>query len=207
MTLPVFVINLDRRPDRWKTISARLNQLNIRFTRVTAIDMLNVKSSGPLTNGETACAMSHCAALRTFLETGQHAAMILEDDVEMSPNITTVLGGTDWWPHGACLIKLDNPDEKPRVMGPCCGQTPTGRFLHQVMLSQAGGGAYLVSRLAAEKAIEACNPLVLPIDIVLFDLRHSQAARDMRPLQVVPAMALHDHEGAKQLRRAAFLPE
>ena len=36
--LPVFVINLERRPDRWERISEHLRRLNIRATRVPAID-------------------------------------------------------------------------------------------------------------------------------------------------------------------------
>ena len=38
MMLPVFVINLDRRPDRWKAMSAQLDRLGIPAERIPAVD-------------------------------------------------------------------------------------------------------------------------------------------------------------------------
>ncbi len=81
-------------------------------------------------------------------------------------------------------------------MGRACGRTPTGRSLHRVMWRQIGAGAYLVDRYAAMWIREENWPLTLPIDHVLFDLRLSETARILRPLQVLPAMAIHDHEGS-----------
>ncbi len=197
MPLPVYVINLDRRPDRWQTISARLDQLKMRVTRVPAFRHLDVyRYRGPLTMGEMACAMSHCAALRLLLETEAPAALILEDDVELASDIPVVLNGVGWWPEGSGLIKLDNPYGKPRVMGGSVGATPSGRDLHRIVLSQAGAGAYLVDRHAAETVIEAFVDPVLPIDVALFSQRYSMIARSMRPVQAAPAMAFHDHEGS-----------
>ena len=197
--LPVYVINLDRRPDRLATITRDLDRLGLSFERVPAIDAQCTYFSGiHLTNGEAACALSHCAALRMFLDTDHDAAMIMEDDVTMSSDIKTVLADTDWWPPFGMLFKLDNPRQKrrKRIMGRARGKTPTGRTLHPVMLRQTGAGAYLVSRCAAWWIIHASESLTLPVDRVLFDLRLSEAARTMRPLQVVPAMVTHDHEGS-----------
>ena len=191
--LPVYVINLDRRPDRWGTLSARCDKLGIRVERVPAIDARTIERSGSLTSGEAACAMSHCKALRAFLATDRPAAMVLEDDVEMASDMIALLRGIDWWPRRTNLIKCDNPGEKPRILGRSRGKTPTGRDLHQVMLSAAGAGAYLLNRPAATLAVEQCENPVLPMDVALFDLRRSEAARKLRPLQVVPAMAIHDH--------------
>ena len=38
MTLPVFVINLDRRPDRWAAMSTQLDRLGIGAVRIPAVD-------------------------------------------------------------------------------------------------------------------------------------------------------------------------
>ena len=194
--LPVYVINLDRRPDRWGTVSAKCGKLGIQVERVPAIDARTIERSGLLTSGEAACAMSHCKALRAFLATDRPAAMVLEDDVEMASDMIALLRGIDWWPPRTNLIKCDNPGEKPRILGRSRGKTPTGRDLHEVMLSAAGAGAYLLNRPAARLAIEQCEDLILPMDVALFDLRRSEAARKLRPLQVVPTMAIHDHEGS-----------
>lgn len=194
--LPVFIINLDHRPDRLADILQKLDCLGIDAARITAIDGATLDREGPLSTGEVACLMSHCKALRAFLDTNKPAAMVLEDDVEMSSDMASLLRGIDWWPERTCLIKLDNPSGKARIMGRSRGTTPTGRDLHQIVLSQAGGGAYLVNRLAAWTVVNACQDPILPIDVVLFDLPRSRAARKMRPLQVLPAMATHDHEGS-----------
>ena len=125
--------------------------------------------------------------------------MILEDDVTLSSDVVDLLAGTDWWPSQGNLFKLDNPRQKlrsKRIMGRACGRTPTGRSLHRVMLRQVGAGAYLVNRYAAMWIREENWPLTLPIDHILFDLRLSETARTLRPLQVLPAMAIHDHEGS-----------
>ena len=205
--LPVYFINLDRRPDRLEVISARLHKLGIHAERVPAIDASSIEYSGSLTAGETACAMSHCKALCAFLDTGRPAAMVLEDGVELSPDTIALLHGTDWWPPRANLIKLDNPGEKPRVMGRSRGKTPTGRDLHEVMLSQAGAGAYLLTRRAADMVIAHCMNPTLPIDVALFDIRRSELARKLRPLQVAPAMANHDHAGSDiQAERLRAVP-
>ena len=197
--LPVYVINLDRRPDRLATITRDLDRLGLEFERVAAIDARDAEFHGlHLTKGEAACALSHCAALHMFLDTDHAAAMIMEDDITVSSDVKTLLGDTGWWPPFGMLFKLDNPRQKrrKRIMGRAQGKTPTGRTLHPVMLRQTGAGAYLVSRGAAKRIIQESQSLTLPIDRVLFDLRLSEAARAMRPLQVVPAMVTHGHEGS-----------
>ena len=192
LQLPVYVINLDRRPDRLETITRNLELLEISFERVAAIDGRCIEYDSPLTKGEAACAMSHFAALRMFLDTDHDAAMIMEDDITMSPDIKSLLAGTDWCPpltclSRGCLFKLDNPGEKrrKRIMGRVHGQTPTGRTLHPVMLRQTGAGAYLLNRAAAMRILEEGWPLTLPFDRILFDLRLSETARALRPLQVL----------------------
>ena len=197
MTLPVFVINLDRRPDRWRMISDSLGRIGVSAQRISAIDAESMTDQDKSMHlGEKACVLSHCKALHAFLATDHPAALILEDDVELASDVTALLGGKDWWPVGAKLLKLDNPGEKPRLMGPARGRTPTSRGLHRVALSQAGGGAYLLDRQAAATVLDACKMPFLPIDVLLFDLRRSKTARQLRPLQIVPAMGIHDHEGS-----------
>ena len=37
-TIPAYVINLDRRPDRWKAISANLDRIGVKAERIPAVD-------------------------------------------------------------------------------------------------------------------------------------------------------------------------
>ena len=88
--LPVFVINLDRRPDRLDTISGDLHRLGLPFERVPAVDARllppeDKADRNPLMRaGSKACMLSHGEALRRFLASESSAAMILEDDAELA---------------------------------------------------------------------------------------------------------------------------
>ena len=133
MTLPVFVINLDRRPDRWEAMSAQLDRLGIGAVRIPAVDgrLLAAqeerdrgRNGNPpgrdLSLGETACVWSHRDALRAFLDTGERAALILEDDVELAPDTPSLLESVDWWPPEARVIRLETGNISPRS-GVCYG--------------------------------------------------------------------------------------
>jgi len=71
----VYVINLDRRPDRLEKITKQLNDLGISFTRLRAIDQEEINSSGIV-----ACAMSHKAVLQDAVLQGHQKILVLEDD-------------------------------------------------------------------------------------------------------------------------------
>ena len=57
--------------------------------------------------GAVACAWSHRKALRAFLDTGESAALILEDDIEAAPDTPSLLESVDWWPPDAHVIRLE----------------------------------------------------------------------------------------------------
>ena len=44
--IPVYVINLDRRPDRWQAISERLDRLGIEASRIAAVDAHRIAPPG-----------------------------------------------------------------------------------------------------------------------------------------------------------------
>ena len=205
-TLPIFVINLDRRPDRLARISADLAGLGLAWTRVPAIDAQDPPAQGQrhraildhwsqirvLDPGSIACAMSHRLAMRTFLtETDADAALFLEDDAELSVDIPSFVRSVDWWPCGASLIKLEAWGWKPRydIYGRPVGARYHGREFRPISLWTPGGGAYLLNRGAAEIVLAETSTVNMPIDTLLFDLRVSRVARALRPLQVVPGLA------------------
>ena len=100
--LPVYVINLDRRPDRLDTISGDLHRLGLSFERVPAVDARllppeDKADRNPLMRaGSKACMLSHSEALRRFLASDRRAAMILEDDAELASDLPAVCGPTGW---------------------------------------------------------------------------------------------------------------
>ena len=192
MTLPVYVINLDRRPDRLASIAANLKYVGLPFERVPAIDAQSLPAVGKislLNRGSRACLLSHAEALRRFLDTSHPAAAILEDDAEVAADLPDHCVSIDWWPAGTALVKLDTPNNLKNLQGWLCGQTPSGRDLRQIVRWNAGAAAYLVNRAGATALLEALEKEELNIDRTMFDPRFSSLARQLRPVQIVPAVA------------------
>ena len=75
----VVVINLDRRTDRLENVSKELNQLNIEFERISAVDAVELDITP-----KDACRASHIKAL----EMAEGNTLILEDDATFMPNFT-----------------------------------------------------------------------------------------------------------------------
>lgn len=194
--LPAYVINLDRRPDRWATISEQCSHLGIQVTRISAIDAEGIITAGHISAGEEACLQSHCAALQEFLKTRAPAALILEDDAELSSALPKVLRSTSWWPDDARLIKLDVVKEKHHLLGRIEGTNPAGNELRRIAMAHAGAAGYLIDRAAAELILSARQDMLMPIDLLLFHLVKSPYARLLKPLQAVPALVRHSGEGS-----------
>ncbi len=72
--IPIFLINLDTRPDRLVYVSTQLHELHLPFTRISAVlgknlteseqqlfdkDRFIIEYKKPVTLGEIGCAMSH----------------------------------------------------------------------------------------------------------------------------------------------------
>ena len=192
--LPVYVINLDRRPDRLDTIAGDLRRLGLPFERVPAVDARllppeDKADPNPLMRaGSKSCMLSHSEALRRFLASGRSAAMILEDDAELASDLPAVCDSTDWWPEGTGLIKLERPNSNKSLQGPRCGHTPSGRELRRVVRWNAGSAGYLIDREAAGIFLAAFRDAAMSTDRLLFDPRISKAARRVRPVQVNPPM-------------------
>ena len=203
--LPVYVINLDRRPERWAAISAQLDGLGLAFERVAAMDANALQDDGAVNRppfldmGAKACLMSHRRALSAFLSSDHEAALVLEDDVLLASDMPTLCQSTEWWPDGASLVKLDAPDQRVRRQGWICGRTPSGRDVRAIIHWNWGVGAYLLNREAALAISDAYAKQDMPIDHVMFDMRLSPLARRLRPLQVIPAAVAHPEDHSSDL--------
>lgn len=224
--IPAYVINLDRRPDRWEIISANLDRIGVKAERIPAVDArllerqeereLDADGDEPhrkVDVGALACAWSHRKAIRAFLDTSAPAALILEDDTELADDTATLLCGVEWWPRGMLAVRLEWCYPVGRKwrgavpLWPAEMQTPTGRGVHR--LERAGGGscAYIVTRKAAELLLPALAEPDNPVDQMLWNQRRSKIARRFRPYQVVPAMARQRDAAGTDLvswRRADF---
>lgn len=98
--LPIFVINLERRPDRKDQIKTRLDNLGIKnYKFVNAVDGKQLTDEDLLTvyddirakeihrsmeATEIACALSHINCAKRIIDEGLDYAVILEDDAELT---------------------------------------------------------------------------------------------------------------------------
>ena len=201
--LPIFVINLDRRPDRMRSIVASLDQLGLKAYRIPAVDARTVTDeklnervrlngffhSTKLDRGAGACVLSHLRALDTFLtDSDAPAALILEDDAELAADLPMFVESIDWWPVDAKLVKIETWGKKGRLLSRVCAEPYQGRELRRIAVFVAGACGYIISRDSARYLLDKCRAVVYPMDHVLFDVRNSKIARELRPIQVLPGL-------------------
>ena len=82
----IFLINLDRRPDRLAHMRAELNYHKLSFVRIAAVDAAAYPPAvpGQLQNSQIACHRSHRVSWEQLAESGEPSALILEDDLVLS---------------------------------------------------------------------------------------------------------------------------
>ena len=193
MTLPIYVINLDRRPDRWRSILDNLNRIGLTVHRISAIDGLTLtqQASAKMSTGEEACLLSHCKALKSFLESSHPAALFLEDDARLSRDIYGCLQSTDWWPKNTGLLQLSVSDDRWDIVGSSIGKTPCGRRIYPILRRCSFSTGYLVDRETAQLVLNACTVPPMPIDQLLFFTSKSALARRLKPVLINPAIIQH----------------
>ena len=200
MILPIYVINLDRRPDRLRAVTRDFARLGLEVERVPAVDAATVTDgelservnldfqTGKMGRGSEANVLSHCRALETFLGASAPAALILEDDAKPAGDLPRYLRSLDWWPEPFGLVKLEAFGRRELFFGRECAPRRRGRQLRPIALWTAGSAGYMVNRDVARAILDRCRGVTMPIDHVLFDLRVSRLARRLRPVQVLPGL-------------------
>lgn len=199
--IPIFVINLHRRPDRLERIVGDLERLGLKATRVPAVDARTVSDAELATRvdrgreiwkmgrGAEACVLSHCRALEMFLYTHAPTALILEDDARLAADLPLFAAlPLDWWPGETSIVKLGRAGGGRRMFGKEIARRAFGRQLRPIALWSAGAAGYMIDRSGAEAVLAECRGVRMMIDQFLFDLRVSEFARNLRPVQILPAL-------------------
>lgn len=179
--LPIFLINLDRSPHRLKDVDDSMRQLDLDYERVPAVDgratstaevnavyshKQNVERYNyDLTQGEIACYMSHRKAWKKLLDSDHPVAIILEDDIVLSPAFAdlhhAVAGIASSKYANWDIIKLAQPF-KPKE------STPLDAFGDFTLVDYEkppmGACGYLISRQGAKKMLSR-TPFFRPVDV------------------------------------------
>lgn len=177
-SLGVYLINLDRSPERYAYVRESLETLGFPYERIAAIDGKNLSSKeiqesvdlatyhqwmGHLPKvGMIGCCLSHMKAWETFLASPYECALIFEDDVSFEPShlrtaIESLLRTPTLWDINSFEISHKGT--------PLClkkiGQTQE-LVLYLTEITHAG--AYLINRKAAKRLLEKSLPIKMPID-------------------------------------------
>ena len=168
-TLPVWVINLDRSPERMARMDMGLQAQGLVCRRISAIDgraefdRLAQKIDRPayernmgqeLLPVKVGCYFSHLAAWQLLVDYDQEMALILEDDVvfhaDFRDALTLATRAIEHWD----ILRLNRAWAKLPV---CQGRIGPYR-LNTYIGPCTGNGAYLIRRATARKLLDAMMP-------------------------------------------------
>lgn len=182
MNLPVYVINLDFRLERWEMVaeSAALYAPHFDLQRISAIEGKAPEWAGrpgadekkfanrcgrSMLPGEYGCYYSHLKALETFLAGNAPYGLILEDDVVFDENSATRIQAVLDAMPGFGVIKIVNHRNSMLIeLGKTSAGDVIGRTLHG---PQGSAAAYLVSREGAQGLLTKIRTMNLPWDVAL----------------------------------------
>lgn len=161
MRIGVFVINLDRDAGRLDFMRRQLDAAGLAFVRFPAVlgtavpDWLRpwfLTADGTptpgLRPGEIGVYASHVCVHRQLLDGDLDAALVFEDDVEISPRLAAFLARLDRLPAGFDMIRLSNPSKSAYVVLDNLGEA--GELVAYARVPN-NLGCYLISRAGAEK--------------------------------------------------------
>ncbi len=204
MTIKSFVINLDRRPDRLTYMADQLDRLGMPWERISALDKdtasdaeiaQEVKLSGHrirMGRGSQCCAITNFRIFRHMIEADLPAALILQDDVELAPEITDFVADLSWLPKGVGLVQFEKFGRKSsrRLATKLATVMPCpDRALYKLHSRTAGAGCFLITQDAARIILEQKPLLDMPIDHFLFSPNVSPLFDQLGVAIVAPALA------------------
>ncbi len=184
MTVPIYLINLCTSPHRLTTSQQRLAEQNIDFIRVEAVsgkaltaqqiarhyseEINTQKYHSALTKGQIGCYFSHRKTWQLIAEGEFEFAVILEDDFELSGDLTEAIETVSKLDFQWDLIKLAAYQSRQRKIA--FQQAINSNFnivIHQKPMS--GGAATAITKTAAKKLLAATDKFGRPCDT---DIQH-----------------------------------
>lgn len=197
-SIPVFVINLDRRTDRMREMERRL--FGVCFMRVPAVDGRELGALAHdgdvcehgiyrLTSGEMGCIQSHKMVNQWIVDERIPFACVLEDDVVLSESLYEYIKSNTWIPEGVDLIKIETMNL--RVWLSRKKKPVQSRNLHKLCSFHPGTGGYIISLTGAKKMIE----ILSDPDQAADDLMFKRAVEDGQfgeIWQMVPALCIQE---------------
>lgn len=181
-----------------------LGRVGIHFERIAAVDgtamgedalatfqKARPAKPGGWLPGEIGCFLSHFEAWRRIAAANEPWCVIFEDDLHVSPDLPRLLGSAAWIPADADIVRLE-ANRTMRLAQPRPIAAAPGRRIYRAVSGTTGSGAYILSRSAAQRLIEAPAEMQTSVDVFLFKPKVSAVAKGLKRYQVVPAVCIQD---------------
>lgn len=182
--MKIFVINLKRSEARRKKIEAQLKKYNLDYEIFEAVDGYNLtdeqiathvdpnnKYVYPFKSAEVGCFLSHYSIYNKIKELNIPVALILEDDVNLSPNLSGLLPSIEKliqnnksvislytiFPGGSELSIAQVIDNNYSLFNPIKVEVDAGAPI-------SGASAYVITNKAATALAEKLLPMYTVVD-------------------------------------------
>ncbi|WP_139973385.1 MULTISPECIES: glycosyltransferase family 25 protein [Brucella/Ochrobactrum group] len=193
-TVKAFIIHLERATDRQPQVEELIQKLPVKTEVVDAVDggTLDAQTIGrvyrrsvhkprypfKLSTNEIACFLSHRKAWQAIVDQGLDAGLVLEDDVELTPEFAAAYSAAFQ------ILKADSFIRFPfreRESGCVVLTTETLRIVEPVPVG-LGMVAQLVGREAAQRLLTATEVFDRPVDTTA----QMNWVTGLKPLSVLP---------------------
>lgn len=199
-SMKIYLINLDRSPDRLAWFMKENAPFADRVERIQAIDGRDLSPEEIekyrsrrgrktiLGVGDIACALSHNLAWQRFVDSKAPWAFFAEDDLLLSSDAQKFLENDTWIPGDADVVKAETFME-PTFLSRFGNQKVFGRRLARLKSQHLGTAGYFLSARTAAWLIEYTKSVFEPADQILFgaDLNYFGTRR---VYQIDPAVCM-----------------
>lgn len=163
---PIFLINLDRDPDRLVHMGAEIGRAGMHFERIPAVfgmEMpgwiepyflnLNGDIASNLRRGEVGCYASHLVVARRMVDANIPLALVFEDDLELPADFRALIAAmVQLLPTGWDIVRLSNQPKSAYVP---VTALPGERELARYFRVPNNTGASLLSLSGARKLLRS----------------------------------------------------
>ena len=193
--MKLYVINLDRAPERMARMERLLAAISVPFERVAAVDgaklpppPISADGAYAVSRSEIACANSHQKCWDLFSQSGDPYCVIIEDDVHFGSDFAAFMESPPTFPADFDLIKIESLHTKVWLERRPAPADIGGRRLKRLAFDHMGSAGYVLSRQGLEKLRRRTVTIDQAIDVILF----GKPSRSLTNYQMVPSLIIQD---------------
>jgi glycosyl transferase, family 25 len=202
--MQAFLINLAQDRERLTHMTAQLEQHDIAFERIEAVDGTAMSEAAfaafanartgkqtPWSRGQAGCFLSHVLAWQRIAEGTDAYAVVMEDDIHFSADAGSILARSDWIPADAGIVRLEVSLNAVLLARRAAG-TILDRSVHRLRSTAWSTGGYVISRQTAKWLLALGPERHRAADAFLFSRELSPTARELNIYQMSPAIVIQD---------------